>query len=203
MTCSRPPRGGRGSQPQLDEEPLLARASPPARGAWIATPASSPEAREAGVAPREGGVDRNHSTVTWSIDDERRPPRGGRGSQQPRQRDHRHRQHVAPREGGVDRNMTERMGIDPATMSPPARGAWIATATGCTARPASRSRPPRGGRGSQPSAACRTDGGARRPPRGGRGSQQQLRWQQLHDVQSPPARGVWIATSGRWSRSGT
>ena len=56
------------------------------------------------VAPREGGVDRNLTDRTWL----------------------RHWA-VAPREGGVDRNTRALRSSRTRLMSPPARGAWIAT----------------------------------------------------------------------------
>ena len=151
----------------------------------------------------------------------RRPPRGGRGSQQQPETRVRPPPRVAPREGGVDRN----------TPGPP------------TSPPRLGGRPPRGGRGSQlqrgvgrlggadrvapreggvdrngkllqMSTSCgavapreggvdRNSGSAARrkstaaegrPPRGGRGSQLPAVNAGIGRRGSPPARGAWIAT---------
>ena len=159
--------------------------SPPARGAWIATHASTVvasiftrcrlprggrgsqrsqfqlahEDEQAGVASREGGVDRNIGSAV---------PRRWCATAGC----------VASREGGVDRNalvVTHHRAAS-ALLSPPARGAWIATpaAPYTRARCQPGRRLPRGGRGSQPGCvSCHAE------------SPLPL---------SPPARGAWIAT---------
>ena len=84
---------------------MTAAASPPARGAWIATLLSYPTAKH-----------------VWG-----RLPRGGRGSQLAQDEVLAGPEHVASREGGVDRNALWGRYFWPAHTSPPARGAWIAT----------------------------------------------------------------------------
>ena len=166
--------------------------SPPARGAWIATPMTMDRwtmipvaSREGGVdrnigrphsstaihvASREGGVDRNQFLAAWYLASECRLPRGGRGSQ-----------HVGVDLAGV---------LD---LSPPARGAWIATPLGASGWTLPLSPPARGAwiatRCTRTRQASRRvasrEGGVdrnqagmvdeltrvRRLPRGGRGSQ--------------------------------
>ena len=142
------PRGGRGSQHPANRTYHLDAESPPARGAWIATfcgrtPANapkSPPARGAWIAtcltgtltrsvaspPARGAwiatVISVGTVCAWS-----RLPRGGRGSQ-PRTSGPLHpRLGVASREGGVDRNPALPGHFIRGSVSPPARGAWIAT----------------------------------------------------------------------------
>ena len=123
----RPPRGGRGSQPVEGVRFDLARVSPPARGAWIATCRRGTGSRRARVAPREGGVDRNIRREPCLLAGACRPPRGGRGSQLIGEVRQGRLRWVAPREGGVDRNRFPAPSLPCQRMSPPARGAWIAT----------------------------------------------------------------------------
>ena len=178
--AGRLPRGGRGSQLRTCRRtcrPLIA-GSPPARGAWIATPSSARHVH----FDAEG----------------RRLPRGGRGSQLvcPRCLIAAIGPGVASREGGVDRNVRWRvMRSRQPQRSPPARGAWIATCSvhrDITRRP-DAGRLPRGGRGSQLPMLVRPDGCRRKsPPARGRGSQHRFNrrstvWQRT--AVSPPARG--------------
>ena len=156
-------------------------------------PAPCPCRSAGSVASREGGVDRNVSSLLIR--------RIGR---------------VASREGGVDRNLFGDPEREP-DLSPPARGAWIATlhvpALAFDAWVASRE----GGvdrnigaiRITRPIRVASREGGVdrnrvrfealedvgRRLPRGGRGSQRQLDPGVQPEEVSPPARGAWIATS--------
>ena len=198
------PRGGRGSQPGARSAWSPSRpASPPARGAWIATPCGrgrgsrpgSPPARGAWiatpsircrtaltvVASREGGVDRNDQTDHIMASGMSSPPARGAW--------------IATRSAP---------GPCSSPWSPPARGAWIATTSRgrCCADTAVASR--EGGVDRNP---LNVTSGLRpesRLPRGGRGSQPVLRHHPPPAPPSPPARGAWIATVPRrtWSRCG-
>ena len=134
--------------------------SPPARGAWIATGGRHSHRQGPLVAPREGGVDRNsrrafssahrrcsrpprggrgsqpHPAALDGVLAGSRPPRGGRGSQlfggkalratkdgRPPRGGRGSQPHAEPAAQGVHR-----------VLSPPARGAWIATRYGRCAR---------------------------------------------------------------------
>ena len=100
--------------------------SPPARGAWIATPAwrrmlpclQSPPARGAWIATR---TSRDSSVDSW-----RSPPARGAWIATIGRTPLPATVGVAPREGGVDRNSNAGQVLCRAE-SPPARGAWIAT----------------------------------------------------------------------------
>ena len=218
------PRGGRGSQLRYGVRRRGHGWSPPARGAWIATPQFYNYGTDRIVASREGGVDRNSwrtrlSTVSWMSPPARgawiatpsspacggsrpgRLPRGGAWIATTWQRRSRPTSAVASREGGVDRNVIAlrqmgayvsrlprggrgsqqnnvRITVIPGS-SPPARGAWIATACVPACACSRSSRLPRGGRGSQPVGMIRITGYGK----------------------SPPARGAWIATSRAWPTS--
>ena len=197
------PRGGRGSQRLRTLTRCVGSARRLPRGGRGSQHADAFRCWFDQVASREGGVDRNGNAGMPSSALVGRLPRGGRGSQ-----------HLQP---GAIVIQAE---------SPPARGAWIATAcratlrdSGCVASreggvdrnyggpdvlSARRSRLPRGGRGSQRAVglAHRLDR-ERRLPRGGRGSQLFGDGNYQIVPRSPPARGAWIATAsmaGPWTR---
>ena len=165
------PRGGRGSQLTTRSSFTVPSGSPPARGAWIATLHPHEEKRGPAVASREGGVDRNTTSAASCGLPTSRLPRGGRGSQRVRV-----------------------IGSEAMGLSPPARGAWIATTCLPSFLSCVWSPPARGAwiatvdqvRASRHSCVASREGGvdrnvlcggggwlspARRLPRGGRGSQ--------------------------------
>ena len=141
-----------------------------------------------GVASREGGVDRNSS-----------------GSEPGRLLGP---ADVASREGGVDRNIyTEHRYVTGSALSPPARGAWIATcmASALRERPViSRSPPARGAWIATVSLDRQYQGHSSRLSPPARGAWIATRSSRSPSVnltsESPPARGAWIATSMRWQR---
>ena len=176
------PRAG-GVDRNINGGPSTSSArSPPARGAWIATC---------------GGIAR------WERWGQRRPPRGGRGSQhRAQQRVLGRHGRVAPRAGGVDRNFLLAITLPPRLASPPARGAWIATRDRSSRSIRRTGRPPRGGRGSQPVRRSTERGRRRSPP--ARGAWIATCQDSSEAVQrgSPPARGAWIATAAAGRRRG-
>ena len=56
-----------------------ARTSSPARGTWIEIRSCRPIRIRHRVVPRKGDVDRNRLAATATVNDQRRPPQGGRG----------------------------------------------------------------------------------------------------------------------------
>ena len=168
-SSSRLPRGGRGSQHDFEAWRRLWRASPPARGAWIATRScprtahrgrrlprggrgsqhvAAMRSRPATVASREGGVDRNSTASVLA-----------------------RLASVASREGGVDRNCHHYGCTPPTAMSPPARGAWIATQRNLPPAPIPAVASREGGVDRNRIVTSRSASIGRRLPRGGRGSQ--------------------------------
>ena len=142
--------GGVDRNDAEDGQSVTRRASPPARGAWIATSARSSPTISPHVASREGGVDRNLNSGNNGLKVVESPPARGawiatrsrtRSPSQTRAsppargawiatlsaRTRRRPACVASREGGVDRNSHDLEGPREAPASPPARGAWIAT----------------------------------------------------------------------------
>ena len=146
--------------------------SPPARGAWIATPAwrrmlpclQSPPARGAWIATLRDSC---------RLLELGSPPARGAWIATSFPHKVRAQQNVAPREGGVDRND-----------GPAARAGQLDVA------------PREGGVDRNPSRESDLTLPGCRPPRGGRGSQRVGAGLEVAALESPPARGAWIATSG-------
>ena len=148
-----------------------ARASPPARGAWIATFIRSVSALQASRLPRGGRGSQLLDPVVLGHA-RGRLPRGGRGSQPVGVDDHGGRAGSPPARGAWIANTVQSSGSNAASRSPPARGAWIATMRDARSWSSTGSRLPRGGRGSQ-----------------------HVRFPATYvPFVSPPARGAWIAT---------
>ena len=120
------PRGGRGSQLVGDRSNVALPWSPPARGAWIATPSPPMMSVSSPVASREGGVDRNLQSQDEAYGAAVASREGGVDRNRMVQR-RQLRVGVASREGGVDRNSNTPLQTLTLQASPPARGAWIAT----------------------------------------------------------------------------
>ena len=90
----------------MEEDPREVYRSPPARGAWIATPVRDLSVDRINVASREGGVDRNgyaERTVKQRIV----ASREGGVDRNVLLRFEAHSGGVASREGGVDRNIMD------------------------------------------------------------------------------------------------
>ena len=173
MPC-RPPRGGRGSQRDCPDCQDGQGWSPPARGAWIATFVGSYMGRQGIVAPREGGVDRNYGTVPHAAVQQSRPPRGGRGSQRVASRPASGLRGRPPR-GGRGSQRQEPGFREARRLSPPARGAWIATLHSGRAHKSVFVAPREGGVDRNNHLRASERPRRRRPPRGGRGSQRSAR----------------------------
>ena len=151
---SRLPRGGRGSQPMTSatlpapvdvasreggvdrnlrsRSPRRCVRSPPARGAWIATSLED-EAIGSGRQGRlpRGGRGSQQAVLESEINSRSacRLPRGGRGSQLPQAGDDSIVQRVSPPARGAWIATRTRGRAGRFARSPPARGAWIATFT--------------------------------------------------------------------------
>ncbi len=143
----RPPRGGRGSQHGYQQGDNPCRCRPP-RGGRGSQPHWERCAPRWGRSPPARGA---WIATTWPArrgTAAGRPPRGGRGSQL----------------GGQDVRQRERL-------SPPARGAWIATRSACRAWHHKRVAPRAGGVDRNQALSRWAAVMSCRPPRGGRGSQ--------------------------------
>ena len=210
------PRGGRGSQLRLPRAPVAPPPrSPPARGAWIATPLTPDERHQRDCRLPRGGRGSQPTSTVSTITRVCRLPRGGRGSQ------HQYAHmvglggRVASRAGGVDRNLEAWDSKHPQARRLPRGGrgsqlrdgarrlySGVASRAGgvdrnCTGPRWGRAGPVAsraGGVDRNTGVLCISVMCSCRLPRGGRGSQPHDGAVTADHRQSPPARGAWIAT---------